>query len=166
MKLKRWFIVIILGAFVATVAGYGLNGVWAQDTPQIQVSGGTSDPTLLAKGAGLSVPFNITCTGTEQVTWFYESLEIRQRVSKDVVATTYGSVGAWDAGSPLVCNGQTQTVAVRTLSPEYPFYAPFKKGTALVTGYVEVCGLTDTSVPEYPQGECAYANISQEVRIK
>jgi hypothetical protein len=66
-----------------------------------------------------------------------------------------------------ICNGQTQTVAVMTLSPQYPSYAPFKKGVALVTGSVEVCGITDTAAtPEYPSGECARADISQEVRIK
>jgi hypothetical protein len=162
MKLKRWSIVIILAAFVVTIAGVTLEGAWAQDTPQIQVSGGTSDPTILAKGAGLSVPFNISCTGTEQVTYYFESLQIRQRVGGGALAVADGQAASWN-GTPLVCNGQTQTVAVETL---VAVGSAFKKGSALVTGWVEVCGLTDTSNPEYPIGECASASISQEVRIK
>jgi hypothetical protein len=163
MRLKRWSVIVAIIALLATVAGVSLEGAWAQGEPELQTSGGVGDVKLLAKGVGLSVPLQITCSGASQVTYFEMSVEIRQRVSKSATAVTGASTYIFDSDVTVpVCNGQPQTVALRTAISQG---TPFKKGVALVSGSVYLCGIVDTS-GEYPTQECRSSSISQEIRIK
>jgi hypothetical protein len=163
MKLKRWAIVVILAAFLLPVAGYTLEGAWAQETSQLQMSASVGDPQLLAKGVGVSVPFNITCSGAIQVTYFWARLTVLQRMGKSSVEGT-AYVSGYNVGRVPVCDGQAHTFINATVIPETS--GIFKKGSALVTGSVELCAITDTSNPDYPGEDCVLSTISQEVRIR
>jgi hypothetical protein len=165
MKLKRWAVVVILSAFVATVAGYTIQGAWAQQTSNLQLAVSTSDPQLLAKGVGVSVPVNVTCSGANQVTYFVGRLDLLQRINKTSVAEGGVEFGYYADNYLLpVCDGQTHTYAVKTVIPQSSVI--FKKGSALVTGYGYLCAITDTSNPDYPTSDCVRTDISQEVRIR
>ena len=165
MNLKRWSVIVIVIALIGTVVGVSLDGAWAQNvsqSPQIQVSGGTSDPQLLAKGVGVSLPYIITCSGTSEVTYYEMYLEIVQRVPSKSTAAASAYTTIYDTETTPVCNGQPQTVTVKALRPDAGF---FKKGLALARGYVYLCGIVDTS-GDYPIYDCTRSEVSQEVRIR
>jgi hypothetical protein len=164
MNLKRWTVIVALIAILGTVVGVGLEGTWAQTEPRIQVSGGVGDVQLLARGVGVSVPFQITCSGTDQVTYFQIFAEISQRIQRG--GTVYGSsyTDFYEAGRPtVICNGEPQTVAVETIRPQTPGF--FKKGAALVTGTVYLCGLVEIS-EDYTVTVCDSNQFGEEVNIR
>lgn len=89
--------------------------------------GGTA--VLVAKGAGVLVPVEVTCGETSPSPLSSSvTVLVRQRTGNRIVE---GSGSA-----PLVCDGTAHTVQALVTAKE----APFKSGPALVTANAFVCG--------------------------
>jgi hypothetical protein len=164
MKFKRWSVIVALIAIIATVVGVSLESAWAQGEPEIQATGNVGDVQLLAKGVGVSVPYQISCSGTNQVTYFQMYVQIRERLPK--AGTVFGAqyTDIFETGpTALTCTGQLQTVDVETIVPESS--GLFKKGSALANVSITVCGIVDTS-GDYPTTDCDNIEFGQEVRIR
>lgn len=135
---RRLFSIILLptlllvGVAVSTPAS-------AQTTPTIDVI----SATLVANGAAVDVELTVTCPQG------YSG-----QVSALVTQRSGNSTAQGGAGTPITCTGQSQTAAVRATSRNGN---RFKKGTAVVTASVGVCG----PVCDVPEG-----TTSETVRVR
>jgi hypothetical protein len=162
MVLKRFSIWLILAAFIATTAGLVFEGAWAQEEPALQTTVRVGEPTLVAKGAGVSVPVIYTCTAAPGVTVdnAFLSVSVRQAVKKQI---TTGQ--SFQSFTPI-CDGAEHTIEALVFagSSGGPALA-FAKGPAIVSAFLEVSG-TDPSGGEYGSRVFATANTTTETRIR
>ena len=160
MRIKRIAVWIVVSAFLITVAGLGLEGVWAQDAQPLTASVGTgSSATLLAKGAGVQLPVVYTCVAAPGITMSSGYVEVRlDQVVKKVVYRSYGS-----ASFSPVCDGTQHTVDLVVYS-SYTNIA-FRKGVALATANLNIFG-RDPSGGEYGGYVSASASSAAEVKIQ
>ena len=160
MRFKRIAVWIVVSAFLITVAGLGLEGVWAQEEqPLTATTGAGSDATLLAKGAAVQVPVVYTCVAASGVTIESGYVEVRlDQVVKKVVYRAYGSVSL-----KPVCDGLQHSVDVVV----YTQYngIPFRKSLALATVTFNVFG-RDLSGGEYGGYVSAYATSATELKVQ
>jgi hypothetical protein len=86
------------------------------------------DGTLLAHGAGVSVPVTVTCTTDQPPIYYgYVSVTLTQRQGQTL---TQGG----NSAPATTCDGTPQTYTVLVTGNR-----PFKAGAAVAAGAVEVC---------------------------
>jgi len=159
MRIKRIAVWIVVSAFLITVAGLGLEGVWAQtaDPLSATISVGPN-ATLLAKGAAVSVPVSYSCVAAEGVTVTDGSVSVR--LDQVVKKSVYGAYG-YTPISP-VCDGQQHSVDVVVYANSG---VPWRKGVALAASFINVYG-QDASGGEYGGYVSTGAGASAEVKIQ
>lgn len=114
--------------------------------------------TLLAKGAGVVVPVEVTCEGQVPPPPppfpfpFPPFPPFPSSVSVQLTQRSGNSIAQGSGGANVVCDGTTQTVNVQLTAQG----APFKNGTALATATVFACDSTG----------CHSASDSEEIRIR
>jgi hypothetical protein len=159
MRVKRIAVWIVVSAFLITVAGLGLEGVWAQTEQPLTASVTTSSSaTLLAKGAAVQVPVVYSCVAASGITVESGFVSIRlDQVVKKVVNRSFGSL-------PIapVCDGAQHTVILTVYSDNG---IPFRKGVALVSAHLSVFG-RDPTGGEYGGFVSADASSTTEVKIQ
>ena len=143
---------LLIGPIVASAAIASMligSATVASATHVVDLDG---TATLLAKGAGLVVPVEVTCDPNQFPPFPFPpfpspspsvSVQVTQR-SGNRIAQGFGS-------APVMCTGTPQTVNVQLTAQQ----APFKHGTALVTATVFMCDSTG----------CHSASDTEEIRI-
>lgn len=101
--------------------------------------------TLLARGAGVSVPVTLTCTSDLPLAYGYVSIDITQR---------QGQSFAQGSNSVQVstCDGAPQTYTVVITGNR-----PFKTGEVIAASTLQICDAEYT---------CTYATNSEVIRIQ
>ncbi len=87
-----------------------------------------STATLVAKGAAVLVPVNVTCGDTMFPATSFTMVTVKERSSNRIVQG--------NSSANVTCDGMPQTVEVLVMAQD----APFKPGTALATASVFSCG--------------------------
>lgn len=165
MRIKRWAVGLVFSAFLATVVGIGLEGVWAQESTALTSTVSVGTPQLAAKGAGVYVPVVYTCTAGSGVTISdsYVYAEVQQAAKKNSIA-----VGQSYLQITAVCDGQphTETVLVTSRIPGYGTPGvPFTKGPAIVTARFHASG-NDSAGGEYGGYVETNAATTVETRVR
>ncbi|MCA1675268.1 MAG: hypothetical protein LC799_24780 [Actinobacteria bacterium] len=109
--------------------------------------------TLLAKGAGLVVPVEVTCDPNQLPPFPFPPFPSPSpSVSVQVTQRSGNRIVQGFGYAPATCTGTPQTVNVQLTAQQ----APFKHGTALATATVFMCDSTG----------CHSASDTEEIRIK
>ena len=160
MSFHRWLIVSALAVALAIAAGAGLDRVWAQSTSGPTATASVGSAKLLAKGAGIAVTLQVSCTGFSEVESAGAYLSVQQRVSGKQIA--YGEGG--EEFGPIICDGSTQTTPSIVLSPTAG--VSFKKGQAVIrVNNFRVCGFVENG-GEYNGFQCIFTDSVAEVHIR
>lgn len=111
--------------------------------------------TLVAKGAAVLVPVEVTCSAGELPPPppfpFPPFPPFPSSVSVQLTQRSGNSIAQGTGGTNVVCDGTTQTVNVQLIAQG----APFKNGTALATASVFACDPI-----------CHTATDTEEIRIR
>lgn len=118
----RRIVVAVAAAAVIALANAGV--IAASNDVAISVT----DTSLVARGAGVDVTFDVVCNGNQDSTAFnleYGSVRVDQAAGKKLMAHAESQI----YGQTLTCDGSTVNALVVRLVPES---VPFRKGDAIV----------------------------------